>query len=128
MQRYAAKVAGFYPSDPLEALTADEAMHFLNIMTDDSPALRRAQTTRKSCEKNLRTDPSQKSYRFWKKRIQDTGDSKGFEKSGTTVANVVLMATVKSLEPGILDYISTDFFKGYPGISAAGNENVAAYF
>jgi glutathione S-transferase len=133
MKRYAATLAGFYPSDPLEALTADEAMHCLNEMTDKFPCAAKGQDEKKKLREEFEKGPMTKVMSFLEKRIRDIGGGKGFAKAGTTVADVMLMSTVKSLEPGIVDYISTDFFESYQGISAAGNaaqesEKVAAYY
>ena len=66
-------------------------------------------------------------------RIQKFGGGTNTVCGVASVADVHLMVVIKSIQSGFWDFIDTDFFKAYPGITAcaeeiAKHEKVKAYY
>lgn len=135
LSRYAAKLAGFYPEDPLQALGVDEAMDCINEMVDKFPfGPFESEDEKKAARQEFQKGPATKYADFAEKKIQATG-GKGFA-STPSVADVMLMCQVSSIQSGLMDYIDTGFYDSYPGIMATckaiketlmENEGAAAY-
>ena len=134
MARYAAKLAGFYPDDPLEALAVDEAMDCMNEVVSKFPWMAATEEEKKSKREEFQKTTMKQYADFSEKKIQLAGGS-SFA-SSPNVADVMLMTQVAPIESGNYDYIDKDFYAAYPGITATcktiketlmANENVAAY-
>jgi glutathione S-transferase len=136
--RYAARLAGFFPTDPLEALVVDEAMECMNELMSEAPkggTPEELQEKRQAFQKGKMTMIA----KLLEARIQVMGGGKGFAKKvlGTVqkanVADLCLYMTVKSVSGGSWDYIDADYFDQFPGIKAtcesiADDERVKAYY
>jgi prostaglandin-H2 D-isomerase / glutathione transferase len=117
LQRYAAKLADFYPTeDHKAALIVDEVMDVINEVMDKCPqggTDEEKKEKRQAYQMNVMT----KYFGLIESRIQEFG-------GGTTVcgipsvADVHVMCAVQGVQSGFWDYIDTDFFKDYPGITA----------
>lgn len=116
--RYAAKLAGFYPTDNVEALVCDEVMDTLNEMMSNFPWQAKDDEEKKKLREEFQNGTMTKTMKFIEQCVQDAG-GKGVVKSGPCVADLMLMTNVKSIRSGMLDYLNTDFFASYPGITAA---------
>jgi glutathione S-transferase len=140
--RYAARLAGYFPTDPLEALVVDEAMECMNELMSEAPkggTPEELQEKRQVFQKGKKTTIT----KLLEARIQVMGGGKGFAKQpcvedvGTiqkaNVADLCLYMTVKSVSGGSWDYIDADYFDQFPGIKAtcdmiADDEKVKAYY
>eukprot|EP00567_Pseudictyota_dubia_P011261 CAMPEP_0197438538 /NCGR_PEP_ID=MMETSP1175-20131217/5504_1 /TAXON_ID=1003142 /ORGANISM="Triceratium dubium, Strain CCMP147" /LENGTH=136 /DNA_ID=CAMNT_0042968289 /DNA_START=545 /DNA_END=955 /DNA_ORIENTATION=+ len=132
MQRYAAKKAGFYPTDNIEALVCDECCDTLEEFLLKFPFAAKDEEEKKAKRAEFVKGPMTEISKFIEQKIQDAG-GKGFVASGPSVADIMLMVNVKSVESGFMDYINTDFYNNYPGITAVAtamkeNPKVKAYY
>lgn len=134
LARYAAKLAGFYPEDPLEALAVDEAMDCMNEVVALFPWVAATEEEKKTKREAFQQTIMTKYAEYAEKKIQLAGGT-SFA-STPNVADVMLMTQVDPVTSGIYDYIDTKFYDAYPGITATckaiketlmANENVAAY-
>ena len=136
LARYAAKLAGWYPADdPLQGLIVDEVMDTANELMSLAPKSK-DETELLKLRNEFQTTTMTKYANFIEKRIQGNGDGKCVSTScGPTVADVVVMILVQSIQSGNWTGIDKDFFndKSYPGIMATvqtiqTNEQVVAYY
>jgi glutathione S-transferase len=134
MTRYAAKLAGFYPDDPLEALAVDEAMDCMNEVISKFPWMAATEEEKKSKREEFQKTTMKKYADYYEKKIQLAGGSSFASKPN--VADAMLMTQVAAVISGMYDYIDKDFYSAYPGITATckaikealmANENVATY-
>lgn len=114
LARYCAKLAGFYPSDPLEALVVDEAMDTLSEMMSKIPR------GNDENEKKVNREEYQATFmtaaaKLLESRIMKYGGGKGFV-SSPSVADLFLAGVLQFIGTGFYDYIDTKFFDSYPGI------------
>ena len=124
LQRFAAKLAGLYPEDTLQALIVDEAMDTINELAGKAP---QGGTDEEKKEKRraYQTNEMTKFFGLIESRIQHFG-------GGTTicgvpsVADLHLMVTVQGLQSGFWDFIDVHFFKDFPGITAC-VDHIAAH-
>jgi glutathione S-transferase len=140
--RYAARLADFYPSDPLEGLVIDEAMECLNELMAEAP---KGGTDEELKEKRQAFQHGKMTQisKLLESRIQVSGHGKGFSKQpcvedvGHTrkpcVADLALYMTVQSISGGDWTYIDANYFEQFPGITAtcemiADDEQVKAYY
>jgi glutathione S-transferase len=131
LMRYAAKLAGFYPQDPLEALAVDELCDSASELMSQAPQNKDADELKKLREEFQATTMT-KYAAFFESIIQRNG---GVLVIGTTVtmADLILNGLVSTIESGRFDYIDVKFFNSYPGIMATSkaaneNEKVVAYY
>jgi glutathione S-transferase len=115
LSRYAAKLAGFYPDDPLEALVVDEVLETCNEIMGKAPN-DKDEDEKKKKRIEWQNDGLTKYAEFLESRVQ-AGGGKGVA-SKPSIADFAIGVLVKTLEGGLFDHIDTDFFAKYPGISA----------
>lgn len=132
--RYAAKLADYYPEDPLEALAVDEAMDCMNELISLFPFVAATEEEKKTKREEFQKSTMTTYAEYAEKKIQLAGGT-SFA-STPNVADVMLMTQVASVASGNMDYIDPKFYDAYPGIKAActaiketlmANEKVAAY-
>ncbi len=114
MSRYCAKLAGMYPSDPLEGLVVDEAMDSLNEMLSKCPQDKDVEEKKKN-RHEFQLGFMTTCSKLIESRIQKYGGGKGFV-SSPSVADLVLLGIVNGVESGFFDYIDPKFFEAYPAI------------
>jgi glutathione S-transferase len=137
LMRYAAKLAGFYPTEnPLEALVVDEVLDSCSELLNKIPG--------RFCEdkealKKLRMEFQEKTltqYASFLERIvarnKATFGSSLVVGKTVTVADIFVNGVIKAFSSGSFDYLDTDFFNTYPGLLAVAktvdeNEKVKAY-
>lgn len=132
LQRYAAKLAGFYPTDELKALIVDEVTDSINECTSKAPQGGTAEE-KKANREAYQKDVMTKYFGLVESRIQQFGGATNTVCGVVSGADVLLMVVVKGIQSGQWDHIDTEFFKAYPGITACveqtGNhEKVKAYY
>ena len=130
LARYAAKLAGFYPEDPVQALICDEVMESLNEMLAGIP-----KAGDKDAEevKKLREEYLTKYAKLMEGFIQNNGGGATICSGGVTAADILLSGNLKMFAGGMFDHVTLAFFDAYPGILAAAkaaeeNEKVKAYY
>jgi prostaglandin-H2 D-isomerase / glutathione transferase len=137
LMRYAAKLAGFYPTDDhLAALRIDEVMDTCAELASKAPKSADKDEMKKLRQEYQATTMTQFASfleGLVTKNKEATGSSLMVGTS-VTLADMMVNGLTKSVAKGAYDYIDTDFFvKDYPGIMAAAkavdeNEKVLAYY
>lgn len=130
MARYAGRLAGLYPEDPLAALVVDEVMDSVNELMSKAPRSAdplEFERLRKDFQATIMT----KYATFFEGIIQRNGGV-GVT-SSFTIADMAIHSMVKSIAGGSWDHIDTAFFESYPGISATAklvddNDQIKAYY
>ncbi len=130
LARYAGKLGGFYPTDPLQALVVDEAIESLNELMAVAPKHSDTDTLLK-LRKEYQDGTMTKYVTFLESLIQSNGGV-GFA-STPSIADLTLWGTVKMIRSGDWTGIDSTFFESFPGIvatveSIAKNEKVVAYY
>ena len=130
LARYAGKLGGFYPEDPLQALIVDEAIESLNELMAVAPKHSDPEELLK-LRKEYQDGVMTKYVDFLEGLIQKNGGV-GFA-STPSIADLTLSGTVKSIQSGDWTGIDATYFDSYPGIMAtvdsiAKNEKVVAYY
>lgn len=130
LARYAGKLGGFYPTDPLQALAVDEAIESLNELMAVAPKHSDPEELLK-LRKEFQAGVMTKYSDFFEGLIQKNGGV-GFA-SDPSIADLTLWGTVKSIRTGDWTGIDATFFDSYKGITAtvdsiAKNEKVVAYY
>eukprot|EP00543_Licmophora_paradoxa_P004442 CAMPEP_0202444104 /NCGR_PEP_ID=MMETSP1360-20130828/3247_1 /ASSEMBLY_ACC=CAM_ASM_000848 /TAXON_ID=515479 /ORGANISM="Licmophora paradoxa, Strain CCMP2313" /LENGTH=180 /DNA_ID=CAMNT_0049059999 /DNA_START=120 /DNA_END=662 /DNA_ORIENTATION=+ len=113
MARFAAKKAGFYPEDPLEALKVDEAIDIVAELLSKVPKCEDKDEMKKLREE-FQKETMTKYAIFLENRVQMSGGNS--IASSPSVADLILKTTIGAIETGFWDYIDTKFFDQYPGI------------
>jgi glutathione S-transferase len=131
LMRYAAKLAGFYPEDPLEALAVDEIVDSVNELMGLAPRSKDPEEYIK-LRKEFQETTMKKFSDFIESIIQRNG-GKVVVGKGVTMADIAVSQTVKSVESGSWDHVDSTFFSSYPGMMASTeavgeNEKVVAYY
>eukprot|EP00980_Cylindrotheca_fusiformis_P008448 scaffold1786_cov138-Cylindrotheca_fusiformis.AAC.6 len=130
LARYAAKLAGWYPADDLEALKCDMVAESINEVMDKAPMSKDPEELKKlrqEFQKGTLTN-----YCQWIEGIiQGNGGTLVAGKS-PTYADLVLAGFAPMIQSGFFDHIDTNFLDGYPGILATTkavmeNDKVKAY-
>lgn len=137
LMRYAAKLAGFYPTDDhLAALRIDEVMDTCSELVSKAPRAADKDEMKKLRQEYQATTMTQFAS-FLEGLVTKNKEATGSSLMvGTTVtlADMMVNGMNKSVAKGAYDYIDTDFFsKDYPGIMATAkavddNEKVMAYY
>jgi glutathione S-transferase len=137
LMRYAAKLAGFYPTDDhLAALLVDEVIDTCTELGSKVPKSADKEELKKLRQEYQATTMTQFAS-FLEGLVTKNKEAMGSSLMvGTTVtlADMMVNGLTKSVARGADEYIDTDFFvKNYPGIMAAAkavddNEKVMAYY
>lgn len=118
--RYAGRLAGMYPQDPLEGLVVDEVMESVNELMSMAPRSADPQefeTLRKEYQANAMT----RYASFFESIIQRSGGIGVVSSSTVTVADLAIKIMVRSFSSGDWDHLDAKFFESYPGIMATKN-------
>lgn len=130
LARYAGRLAGWYPEDPLEALVVDEMLDSLNEVMAKAPKSSDPEEFKKLREEYQATTLT-KYATFFEEAIQRNGGI-GFTKK-PSIADIGVKTLVASIASGDWTHIDTNFFDKYPGITATAkmiseNEDIKAYY
>ena len=131
MARYAAKLAGLYPTDPIQELYVDEVMDTLNDLISAMPQSK-DEEEKKKLREEFATTKMKQFCDFIERIVQTNGKGKSVATS-PSVADILLKVSVAMVSSGLMDYVNTNYFDSYPGIVAAaeaiGNDDgVKAYY
>jgi glutathione S-transferase len=129
LARYAGRLAGWYPEDPLEALVVDEMMDSFNEVMSKAPRSSDPDEFKKLREE-FQADSLTKYAAFFEASIQRNGGV-GFSKS-PSIADIGMKTVADAISSGNWDHIDPKFFEKYPGILATAkmvdeNEAIKAY-
>ena len=108
--RYAGKLAGFYPEDPLEALKVDQALDSLNELMSQAPRSKDDDELKK-----LRKEYQDGAMTKYMTFLESTMEGTGFA-STPSVADLALSFVVQDIQSGHWTHIDTDFFEKFPKI------------
>jgi len=130
LARYAGKLAGWYPEDPLEALEVDEVLESLNEMQSMAPRSSDPEEFKKLREEFQATTMT-KFSKFVESIIERNGGVGVAKKP--SIADLGIKFIVDSIASGDWTHVDAKFFESYPGITAtvkmiAENEDVKAYY
>merc|ERR1711915_758829 len=130
LARYAAKAAGWYPSDDLEALKCDMIAESINELLSAAPKSKDQEELKKLRQEFQETTMT-KYWNWIEGIIQGNG---GCYVSGTspTYVELSIAGCVAAVKSGFWDHIDTQFFDQYPGVLATikaieENEKIKAY-
>lgn len=131
MARYASKLAGRYPDDPVEALIVDEILETCNELMSKAPKSKDPEELKK-LRQEFQATTMKKYASFIEKHIQNNGGTLCVGKQ-VTMADLAVSATVKGIQSGNWDHIDGNFFDEYAGILATakavdGDEKVKSYY
>jgi glutathione S-transferase len=109
INRYVGKLAGLYPSDPLEAAFCDEAMDAVeDIVSQQVVTMHiKDEAEKKAAREALADGP----IALYLERLQAILEARGgeyFADGRLTVADLKVMVWVRGLRAGILDYVPSD--------------------
>ena len=109
INRYVGKLAGLYPSDPLQAAYCDEAMDAVEDILSQGVATMQMEdeAEKKAAREALASGP----IPLYLERLQAMLEARGgeyFAEGRLTVADLKVMVWVRSLCSGILDYVPAD--------------------
>jgi len=109
INRYVGKLAGLYPSDPLQAAYCDETMDAVEDIVSQQVVTMRIndEAEKKSAREALADGP----ITLYLQRLQTMLEARGgeyFADGRLTVADLKVMVWVRSLRAGILDYVPAD--------------------
>jgi len=109
INRYVGKLAGLYPSDPLQAAYCDETMDAVeDIVSQQVVTMRiKDEAEKKAAREALADGP----ITLYLQRLQTMLEARGgeyFADGRLTVADLKVMVWVRSLRAGILDYVPAD--------------------
>lgn len=130
MTRYAGRLAGWYPEDPLEAFVCDEIMDTFNELASKAPRSKDPDEMKKLREEFQAGTMTQYAT-FIEAAIQRNGGVGVAKKP--SVADIILKGQVDSIKSGNFDHIDPSFYDKYPGIMATykmidENEQIKAYY
>jgi glutathione S-transferase len=109
INRYVGKLAGLYPSDPLQAAYCDEAMDAVEDIVSQGVVTMQMEdeAEKKAAREALASGP----FPIYLERLQAMLEARGgeyFADGKLTVADLKVMVWVRSLRSGILDYVPVD--------------------
>ena len=109
INRYVAKLAGLYPSDPLQAAYCDEAMDAVEDIVSQQVATMsiKDEAEKKAAREALADGP----IALYLQRVQAMLEARGgeyFADGRLTVADLKVMVWVRALRAGILDHVPAD--------------------
>jgi prostaglandin-H2 D-isomerase / glutathione transferase len=106
--RYAGKLAGLYPTDPLQALYCDEAMYVVEEATVKlGPTFRLSGEEQKTARLAL-VNGSMPVYLGWLEQRLSAQGGEFFADKRLTVADLKVFVDVRGLNSGRLDHVPTD--------------------
>ena len=108
--RYAGKLAGFYPEDPLEALKVDQALDSINELVSKAPHSKDDQEWKK-LRKEYQDGDMTKYMTFLESSIEGIGFA-----STPSIADVSLSFIAHDIQNGQWSHIDTDFLEKFPKI------------
>jgi prostaglandin-H2 D-isomerase / glutathione transferase len=131
LARYAAKLAGLYPSDPLQALFVDEVMDTVNDLISDMP-MSKDEEEKKQLREEFAANKMKQYVDFIENTIQHNTGGNGVATT-PSVADLILKSAVSMMQGGFMDYIDKNYFDAYPGIMAtteaiSEHDGVKAYY
>mmetsp|Transcript_33941 Transcript_33941/g.44781 ORF Transcript_33941/g.44781 Transcript_33941/m.44781 type:complete len:204 (+) Transcript_33941:80-691(+) len=116
--RYAGKLAGLYPEDPLEAAKTDAIMGLIeDIHSKVGPTIREPDATKKM---EMRAKLAEEILPLWFGFLQTTLEGCGdfFGGASANIADLMALQELKWISSGILDGIPTTILDGFPVLSA----------
>jgi glutathione S-transferase len=130
LARYAGRLAGWYPEDPLEALVVDEMMESFNEVMSKAPKSSDPEEFKKLREE-FQAGTLTLFAAFFEGGIQRNGGI-GFSKS-PSIADIGMKSVVTAISSGDWTHVDPKFFESYPGIMATAkmvdeNESIKAYY
>jgi prostaglandin-H2 D-isomerase / glutathione transferase len=131
LARYAAKLAGLYPSDPLQALYVDEVMDTINDLISATP-MSKDEEEKKQLREEFAANKMKQYVDFIESTIQHNTGGNGVVTT-PSVADLILQNVVSMIHEGHFDYIDKTYFDSYPGIMAttesiSNHDGVKAYY
>jgi prostaglandin-H2 D-isomerase / glutathione transferase len=131
LARYAAKLAGLYPVDPLQALYVDEVMDTMNDLISAMP-MSKDENEKKQLREEFAANKMKQCADFIERAIQHNTGGNGVA-STPSVADLILKSAVSMIQEGFMDYIDKNYFDAYPGIMASAksisdNDGIKAYY
>lgn len=106
--RYAGKLAGLYPTDPLQALLCDEVMYVVEeASVRIGPTFRMSGEEQKAARLAL-VNGSMPVYLVWLQTQLQARGGEYFADNRLTVADLKVFVDVRGLNSGRLDHIPTD--------------------
>jgi len=109
INRYVGKLAGLYPSDPLQAAFCDEAMDAVeDIVSQVSVTMRIKDEAEKKAARAALTEGPIRTYL---RQLQTMLESRGgeyFADGRLTVADLKVMVCIRYLRSGIIDHVPRD--------------------
>ena len=132
--RYAGKLAGLYPTDPLQALLCDEVMYVVEEASARlGPTFRMTGDEQKQARLAL-VNGSMPVYLAWLQKQLQAHGGQYFADHRLTVADLKVFVDVRGLNSGRLDHVPTDLVERVaPALNAhmqrvAEHPAVAAYY
>ena len=110
LMRYAGKLAGFYPDDPLEALKVDQALDSLSEVMSKAPRSKDDEELKK-----LRMEYQNGVLTKYMTYFESTIEGNGFA-STPSIADLAISHLVHDIQDGHWTHIDTDFFEQFPKI------------
>ncbi|HET6416910.1 MAG TPA: glutathione S-transferase family protein [Polyangiales bacterium] len=109
INRYAAKLAGLYPSDPLQAAFCDEAMDAVeDIVSQITVTMRIKDEAEKKAARAALADGAIKIYLEQLQTMLESRGGQYFADGRLTVADLKVMVCVRYLRSGIIDHVPRD--------------------
>merc|ERR1712137_95858 len=131
--RYAGKLGGTYPSDPLLALQVDMELDAIQDMFNTiRPTFAMDEEKKMAARKVLAEETLPKWFGIFNQHIKDNGSSGYLVGDSVTIADLQLYATINMLQSGFLDGVPASIFDPYPELLAlkakiAADEKVKEY-
>jgi glutathione S-transferase len=109
INRYAAKLAGLYPTDPLQAAFCDEAMDAVeDIVSQVTVTMRIKDESEKKAARAALADGAIKIYLQQLQTMLQSRGGEYFADGRLTVADLKVMVCVRYLRSGIIDHVPRD--------------------
>ncbi|MFW2388333.1 MAG: glutathione S-transferase [Polyangiales bacterium] len=109
INRYVGKLAGLYPSDPLQSAYCDEAMDAVeDIVSQQVATMFIEDEAAKEAARKALADGPIALYLETLQAILETRGGQYFADGRLTVADLKVMVWVRSLRSGVLDYVPAD--------------------
>jgi glutathione S-transferase len=109
INRYAAKLAGLYPTDPLQAAFCDEAMDAVeDIVSQVTVTMRIKDESEKKAARAALADGAIKIYLQQLQTMLQSRGGEYFADGRLTVADLKVMVCVRYLRSGIIDHLPRD--------------------
>uniref|UniRef100_A0A061SAH2 Prostaglandin-H2 D-isomerase n=1 Tax=Tetraselmis sp. GSL018 TaxID=582737 RepID=A0A061SAH2_9CHLO len=118
--RYAGKLAGLYPTDPVEALAVDQIVDALEDMFLHVKPTVQEQDEKKKMEmrKVLAEETLPKWLGYFNKHIEENGSSGYIVGDSLTIADLKLYTLIGLLTSGMLDGIPKTIAEPFPKVTA----------